>query len=75
MNLECAHINVRQEVIPVFVIMDKNAQIPKPDVLQTSRLHFLVSFHHFFRIGSPEVLHLMLREKGQDGKGDCWINR
>ena len=75
MNLECAHVNVRHEVIPIFVIMDKDAQIPKPDVLQTSGLHFLVSFHHFFCIGSPEVLHLMFRKKGQDDKGDRWINR
>ena len=38
MNLECAHVNVRHEVIPIFVIMDKDAQIPKLDVEHIIRI-------------------------------------
>jgi hypothetical protein len=64
--LNGVHRDGAPEASPVFAISDKNTRGPEPDVLQPSRPHSPVSVNHFFRVGIPELLHLVFHAFLQD---------
>jgi len=60
-------VHMGHEIFPVFLSAGTDPHIAQADIRQIDRPYSLIGTNHFFNRGTSEILHLMFREKGEDG--------